>query len=688
MIREKLYLPTSTLNFNNIFSSESISPQSFYSLRNFGYKRFTVIKPNPLSNSLLLYNKYPIFDLDDKEKDNYPLVIQFSEDFFGGEEIIDCVHENGTKVYQINKSIYLNPFQVKVIFNNQNQKDLIVVKSEQSLETKLIPIYGDTFICGYGDNETFIWEESIISNIKDTDSKAVIEAIERDKKINRLKGFAYCYLIGANSALSAELLDLRKLSREIRNTTSALVNIYSNSSLQKKNSYSSKGTFTRDTFDEVKQRLNELNNKVYKFKSIFISVSGNEDEQKSAQKDYLLKFGFNSEDYLKIITFLDSIRYGQETLYHVFKTFIQSENPSKSISNLPEYIDRLVTILSELFELKDPDNHKSRISYIDKLLQFIDDSVKYLEGEINKKSEKFNPENSLAFANNKLTYLSDKSLKGKEVFYQALINDFLIYQIDGVEDFKINKNKLALDGGKVFLEYLKDRDSSKEKQYINGLLDHIESYKSFDIKSHGSEILQSFSCFIIKGESPEKLLDYLIINNIGDFRIGLGFWGSIFGFANIPKTLTDQLFSIDNDYISRFYRFISKQVLAVSITESAHLVTYPTLINVNQIINEIELPFGMGPSNKYSENERFNDALWLKVLPFIKNYSPTQQKKIKESFNYVMSYKGNKYSSDIEFFVNHLRQQAKRSTARKPESRISEEIIASIKTELEAFMQE
>ncbi len=72
---EKLYIPTTTLNFNNILSTESISPKSFYENRNFGYKRFEIVEPSGLENSLIAYSKIPHFEINDSELDNYTLII-------------------------------------------------------------------------------------------------------------------------------------------------------------------------------------------------------------------------------------------------------------------------------------------------------------------------------------------------------------------------------------------------------------------------------------------------------------------------------------------------------------------------------------------------------------------------------------------------------------------------------------
>ena len=101
MIPKKLYIPTSTLNFNNIMSSESISPATFYTNRRFGYKRFEKVEPNKLDNLLLLYDKYPIFEINDKELENYPLVIEIDTQFISEE----CVQEKDD-VFFTTKTIY------------------------------------------------------------------------------------------------------------------------------------------------------------------------------------------------------------------------------------------------------------------------------------------------------------------------------------------------------------------------------------------------------------------------------------------------------------------------------------------------------------------------------------------------------------------------------------------------------
>ena len=70
-MQKKLYIPTSTLNFNNIISSESISPYSFYNLRGYGFKHFIKVNFNSLDNVILLYENFPIFEIEDEELENF-----------------------------------------------------------------------------------------------------------------------------------------------------------------------------------------------------------------------------------------------------------------------------------------------------------------------------------------------------------------------------------------------------------------------------------------------------------------------------------------------------------------------------------------------------------------------------------------------------------------------------------------
>jgi len=158
---EKLYIPTTTLNFNNILSTESISPKSFYENRSFGYKRFEIVEPNRSNNTLIAYTKIPYFEINDNELDNYPLIIEISKDMIKdlNLNVIDKIHS--IEVFQISQTIYLHPNKVKFLFLNEEHKRITLIKSEPSIETKLLPLY-QTRMQIINKEDTFKWEEKYL----------------------------------------------------------------------------------------------------------------------------------------------------------------------------------------------------------------------------------------------------------------------------------------------------------------------------------------------------------------------------------------------------------------------------------------------------------------------------------------------------------------------------------------------
>lgn len=192
----KLYIPTSTLNFNNILATESISPIFFYSERMFGYKRFTNVDPNNLRKYLLLYSKIPLYHIKNDDIDSYPLIIEISEELLSGDYINTVNVENDIEIIQYNKTIYLHPNKVKFIFLSEKEKKICLIKSEPSIETKLLPIYMNTLEILSNEN-TFEWGKSITEEIKEPEINSnIFDYIHNDLITDKLKGFYFCYHIG------------------------------------------------------------------------------------------------------------------------------------------------------------------------------------------------------------------------------------------------------------------------------------------------------------------------------------------------------------------------------------------------------------------------------------------------------------------------------------------------------------
>ena len=60
----KLYIATTSLNFDAIVSTDSVSPAAFYQQRGFGISLFYDKASFSLPNSILLTDAFPVFSIN------------------------------------------------------------------------------------------------------------------------------------------------------------------------------------------------------------------------------------------------------------------------------------------------------------------------------------------------------------------------------------------------------------------------------------------------------------------------------------------------------------------------------------------------------------------------------------------------------------------------------------------------
>lgn len=578
---EKLYIPTSSLNFNNIFSSETISPLWFYGKRNFGYKRFESVEPNSFQNSILLYNLCPVFEIKDYEQDNYPMIIEVSKSMVI-DKIIKVKTFDDVEIFQISSTVYLNPFEIKVYFQSEKHLRITLLKSEASIETKMVSVYKSCLSLTQSLSSTFIWNKNHLNEIRDVEESKLLKEVELDLKINKIKGFAYCYLIGVSSNMPTELLELRRIIKDLRNITSGLINIYQGQNNSESKSYSKKQTNSKET----NKKLEEFNNKVARFVSLAEIIEPQNQKKIDYEQEIFKQFGINESEFDKIINLLKSYKSYRETLYEHFQWAIQNKNQATKSSFWISNFEKLSNYINSIFTKQESSSASFKIDDIEMAFSLAEDALYKHEESLRVNNERLSIEQAFAISNLRVTSIFDNKLKGKSEFYQSIINALLDLPVENVEHFKSLKADLTRIFGKILKEFVevvqkKDWSKSPERSYINSLLDNIESYQPFDIKSHPSEVLQSFSAFIMKGEDLEKLKDFLINNSIQDFRISYGLWGATFGFASIPKTISNNILTSDVAYLTYFFKNLAKQLFNYDLAEIKEL----------QIINEPKIDY-------------------------------------------------------------------------------------------------
>ena len=508
---DKLYIATSTLNFNSILTTESISPEAFYINRNFGYKRFTKVDPNPFSNSIIAYDKIPTFQIEATDFDEYPLIIEISKNLIKDNSCKKIFTNKGISIFQINKTIYLHPSNVKFLFFNEKDKRTALIKVEPSIETKLLPVYKKT-ISLIKNNTSFDWDKSFISKISDSQpGDEVARQVDFDSKKNKQKGFYYSYLLGIilsskikENTIKEEFIIIIKLILE--STKSEDKNPYSHQYI----------------FDELEQ--------------LKISI-GKADGDKKVPKEELVEAKYldksDISEQFKLIELFKNLKPEKESFYHQLENLLEESK------------NDILILVDDLKDYLKTQNYLKKIVSVktSRITKYISE----LKKEERKKTDPLSLKESLIFNGFKITQLSDDFYeKGEADLYRNIVNDILDYPINNTQTFKEEKINLIFRISSILKDYNSNWESSQERKYFNSLIDNIENYQPFDLKSHSSILLQSIALFIQKGEEVDKLIDSLKKNQLSDYRISLGLFGSVFGFSALPKTLTNLLFEENN----------------------------------------------------------------------------------------------------------------------------------------------
>lgn len=274
----KYYLPTSSLNFNNILSTESVSPKAFYECRGFGYRRWTSIPENACDFAMTLYDRPMVFSRPASELEDHPLLIEIASD-----EVLLPV---GDGIYACDHTLYFNPTTVRFIFFSEQDKRVALSLTESSLETKLVGVYRSR-ICVESFEASYV--PSAIHKFDEING----EAVARDQRINRMKGLLYGYYVGASLSTKPEQVRRFGIYQEIQNIFAAIVS-----------------SLTRVPTEGQQERLDKLLgllNEVEPFYQEIVEFAGGTDRARQLLS-LLRKFGMNPPliDGTKMVSSLTS----------------------------------------------------------------------------------------------------------------------------------------------------------------------------------------------------------------------------------------------------------------------------------------------------------------------------------------------------------------------------------------------
>ena len=536
----KYYIPTSTLNFNNILSSESISPKAFYAIRGFGYPRWTEIEENNNANAILLYSNPFSFIRPASDLEDHPMLIEISTD-----ETFP-ISEDG--VFYCDHTIYLSPWRTRFVFFTPQDKVVALSLSDSSLETKMLALYR---------------QRLIVQDFPMEDNKEIVidiplntEAIERDFRINRLKGFLYGYYIGALVSNSQEITKLANILQELRNIFSSVMSSESRvptilqheklanlfSELHKKN------PVARYLQDVVKnpERLEVIMSDLTHLGVVFPS-------------------NINSKDsIIRSLEFAtDDKNYAFEWLNKEEQKLIDTEQ--KNRTPLSPSAEEVVVV----------DNSLSKI--------------------VNKNLRNETESALLKAWSNEV--LASKSYNGKvSTFAESLSDD-------------ITKKAKAVYGNLW--------DESYAKIVLNQMRRYVRAQES-NI-SWKDDLFSSIAAVIATGSDWEQLRKFMQSKSMSDYKMAFAMFAELNGFANLTRDFTDVIFNLqDRQYVATVYKEIYGQLFGedpsiggddssnfpdYTMTES-RIENIDKCVEIGSLSDKVEAIIKANPRRKLSEKDK------------------------------------------------------------------------------------
>lgn len=509
-----------------------------------------------MDDVILLYSKYPLFQLADSELENYPIVIEIETEDYSEGKFSLVKSKDGVDVYSCSDTVYLNPFHCRVYFGSYAERQGVLTKAEQSLENKFSKLYTGCFLIkqtvakgllgkardffSSHENETeFKWD----SSYRPSDIPAAsIGRVEYDALVDHVKGFLYCYLIGANSTVSQDVAELQSVARNLRNILAAAFN--------------SPNHCPTEAQDASLLKNIEAFNKIF-CKTDEVAISNQQKIDNSLSKN---PQGFSIEQCVGFLKYAN-----------VYSEFCAKLRLSPTFD------------ANELWSCFEDKSTETFNRVIDRMRI----AVSRVVGNEHSKSSKRSITDLVEVSHDHTVMIKDLPHKD---FYEKLVQS----QIKGEYKKVIENNgveaslAIAYNGGSILKSIMGNKwEGSAVNTYIASLLNHFQESTPFDLFAINNEVPISFAAFCQKGDSIDRLLDYMEQCGISNAKFALGLYGATYGFASLPKTFTSQLINDDKEYYKSVYLAIHRNLFGIELPNAV----FPRIENSN---NNVVIPSSIG----------------------------------------------------------------------------------------------
>lgn len=552
----KLYIATSSLNIDNILSTESIAPLSFYKARNYGYTAFYEIDLIPFKNVLVLFSKIPNFEIQDKEHDCRSVIIEIDINENVNPLTLVLEENDSVKIYTTDTIVRLSPFNTRFLFYKPQDLNHSRLSCSDSLTNKL----GDRFrfdLCtAEFDLSTLNLHFDDICN--DYENKTL-----QDNRLNIIKGFVFGYYLGVSKSVSTNSAMLLKIQKRIYDIVATIKNNggYGNifyeelEQLDKKYRTNDPNTIKcREIWNKTLEELTIPSDAIEK-------LLGTYDEKNVVKNTFMKKKGLQSP--------ISFYQYG--------------------FPYIELYRDNLKTHTSRIIS----EDQKKQLTLFDVLETFdLDPTYEtcMLSGE---------DEDSTVF--NK--------------FIDAILWHGTVPTPDALRTDRFNIATQITISAKSIWESLNWiwKDSSAQV-FMNELRQNIKSFTPLNIDKQENIILKSVAAFILKGEDYDSLVQFCEDNSYADYRYALALWGATIGYVKMPKPIIYPL--TKNMSFNNIYKAILNLLYNTNFEGDLPFIQEPTPLPIgdNKLRSEVKEVFNtLTPNQKRANEARIEQALELEA---------------------------------------------------------------------------
>lgn len=489
----RLYIATTSLNFDSIMATESMSPVSFYERRGFGISMFYPKVSFQMKNSILLTDAFPNYKIDNQEVEHRPLVVEIDDSNYP-EGTFEKVRDNdGFSVYQASRTLYITPLSARLFFFTVRDMDATLSKADSIIEAKyaLYKKLGAIEVVGPKTNYVNLNRNSFegVIDCPDIDYKS----IDFDRRVDKAKGFIVSYMIGASRALTADSVKMLRLVKDIKNV------VYS--------------IGTKDKAEASVASMTTLKELVSEAEKLSKAIDPRKLNAERNVHEFLGKLGASemlrgsSDD--EILSFLKKA--------NLYSLFYQRVNAGVTTFSIEDCVTRALNT-------EDDSLQEEAISK----LQIYARSLARSESSHVTLADLFSLDPDLKVIECKDGVLPSQSRAKLETLY----NLFSGCNVSASE-LRTNRVNYVYDAG----DALGIRDAEQaEKDYFNALLDNLQHAAKFDLLSSSDPVLQALAAFMKAPDMDiEKLSSLLVNSEIADARVAYGLWGLFYGYSSLSQ---------------------------------------------------------------------------------------------------------------------------------------------------------